>query len=125
MIPSLFEFTEEEIEFVFEQELPTLFLFRDSETDKDAEFMKVYAEASQTHRGKILFAYSDIASDIQERLGDFMGVTKEEMPVLVASVVGQMKKFKCKTKPSDLTVDSIGKWADDVLSGAVKAFYKS
>ena len=64
MIPTIFEFTDADIATVFEQELPTLFLFRDSATDKDAAFMDVFAEAAKTHKGKLLFSYSDIAVGI-------------------------------------------------------------
>lgn len=125
MVPTVFEFTEEEIDAVFGQQQPTLMLFRDSATDKDAAFMTVYSEAAKTHKGKMLFAYADVSGGIQERLAEFMGVTKESLPTLRAILPEEMKKFKCETKPSDLTVELIGKWADDVLSGAVKPNLKS
>jgi len=125
MVPTIFEFTEEEIDAVFGQQQPTLMLFRDSATDKDAAFMNVFTEAAKTHKGKMLFSYADITGGIQERLAEFMGVTKEQMPTLRAILPEDMKKFACETKPADLTVDIIGKWADDVLSGAVKPSLKS
>jgi|TARA_B110000305_G_C19203798_1_gene522479 protein disulfide isomerase len=100
-------------------------LFRDSATDKDAAFMTVFSEAATTHKGKMLFSYADVTGGIQERLAEFMGVTKEQMPTLRAILPEDMKKFKCDTKPADLTVAIIGKFADDVLSGAVKPNLKS
>lgn len=36
-----------------------------------------------------------------------------------------MKKFQSPTAPADLTVESIGQFADDVLSGAIKPHLKS
>jgi protein disulfide-isomerase A1 len=125
MVPTVFEFTEEEIDAVFGQQQPTLMLFRDSATDKDAAFMTVFSEAATTHKGKMLFSYADVTGGIQERLAEFMGVTKEQMPTLRAILPEDMKKFKCDTKPADLTVAIIGKFADDVLSGAVKPNLKS
>jgi len=76
MVPTVFEFTEEEIDAVFGQQQPTLMLFRDSATDKDAAFMTVFSEAATTHKGKMLFSYADVTGGIQERLAEFMGVTK-------------------------------------------------
>lgn len=125
MVPTVFEFTEEEIEAVFGQQQPTLILFRDNAADKDAAFMTVFSEAAKTHKGKMLFAYADVSGGIQERLAEFMGVTKENLPTLRAILPEEMKKYACETKPADLTVDVIGKWADDVLSGAVKPNLKS
>lgn len=63
MVPTVFEFTEEEIEPIFGQQQPSLFLFRSGD-DKDAEFMKTYEEAAKANKGKMLFAYSDIADGI-------------------------------------------------------------
>jgi len=87
--------------------------------------MTVFSEAAKTHKGKMLFAYADVSGGIQERLAEFMGVTKENLPTLRAILPEEMKKYACETKPADLTVDVIGKWADDVLSGAVKPNLKS
>lgn len=45
MIPSYFEFSEDEVENVFDKKKNIVFMFRD-EKDKDSEFMKVFEEAS-------------------------------------------------------------------------------
>jgi protein disulfide-isomerase A1 len=58
MVPTVFEFSEDEIEAIFGNQQNTAILFRD-EADKDADFMKVYEEAAKTHKGKVLFAYSE------------------------------------------------------------------
>ena len=47
------------------------------------------------------------------------------MPTLRAILIAEEKRFKCETKPADLTVDIIGQFADDVLSGAIKPHYRS
>lgn len=125
MVPTVFEFTEEEIDAVFGQQQATLILFRSSEKDKDAKFMTVFEEAAKTHKGKMLFSYSDATGGIQERLAEFMGVTADNLPTLRAVLPADMKKFQCETAAADLTVDVIGKFADDVLSGALKPHLKS
>jgi protein disulfide-isomerase A1 len=58
MVPTLFLFTEDEIEAVFGQQQNTLILFR-TKADDDAAYNKVFEEASKAHKGKMLFAYSD------------------------------------------------------------------
>ena len=47
------------------------------------------------------------------------------MPALWAIDVASKKKYKCETKPTDLTVDIIDKWANDVFDGAIKPDFKS
>ena len=51
-------------------------MFRD-EKDKNSDFMKIFEEASKKYKGKILFSFCDIKAGIQERLGEFMGVTSD------------------------------------------------
>jgi len=93
MVPTCFEFTDDEIEAIFGQQQPTIVMFRSSDTDKDAAFMTTFKDASKAHKGKILFAYSDAVGGIQERLAEFMGVTKTALPTLRAIMPADMKKF--------------------------------
>jgi protein disulfide-isomerase A1 len=124
MVPTVFEFTEDEIEPIFGQQQPTLFMFRSAE-DKDAAFMKTYEEAAKANKGKMLFAYSDIADGIQNRVAEFFGITKEQLPTLRSIIPADMKKFNSETKPADLTVEAITKFVDDVKSGTIKPHLKS
>jgi len=125
MVPTVFEFTEEEIEAIFGQQQPTTILFRSSETDKDAAFMTTFSDAAKAHKGKMLFAYSDVSGGIQERLAEFMGVTKDQLPTLRAILPADMKKYESPNKPADLTVENIGSFLDDVLAGNIKPHLKS
>jgi len=77
-------------------------MFRDENTDKNSEFMKVFEEASKTN--DILFAYSDISEGFQASFAELMDVKSEDMPTLRAFVPTQMQKYTCVTKPSDLTI---------------------
>jgi len=124
MVPTVFEFTEDEIEAIFGNQQNTVILFRDPK-DKDAAFMSVFTEAATTHKGKMLFAYSGVKDGIQERLAEFMGVTEADLPVLRAILPADMKKFESPVKAADLTVESIGTFLDDVLDGKMKAHLKS
>uniref|UniRef100_A0A7S3CQC5 Protein disulfide-isomerase n=1 Tax=Strombidium rassoulzadegani TaxID=1082188 RepID=A0A7S3CQC5_9SPIT len=124
MVPTVFEFTEEQIEAIFGQQQATVFLFRSAE-DKDAAFMKTFEEAALAHKGKMLFSYSDISDGIQSRIAEFMGVTKDQLPVLRAILPADMKKYECEVKPADLTVASVGTFIDGVLDGTIKPHLKS
>ena len=125
MVPTVFEFTEDEIEAVFGQQQPTVILFRNKATDDDAAFMTTFKDAAVTHKGKMLFTYSDVSEGIQERLAEFMGVTKDNLPTLRAILPADMKKYESENKPADLTIDNIGSFIDDVLSGKIKPHLKS
>jgi len=124
MVPTVFEFSEEQVEPIFGQQQPLVVLFR-SGADGEAEFMKTFDEAAKANKGKMLFSYSDVQGGIQEKLAEFMGVKSEHLPILKAILPADMKKFDCDTKPADLTVDVISKFVADVLSGSIKPSLKS
>jgi protein disulfide isomerase len=52
-------------------------------------------------------------------------MTADDLPSLRALKPEAMQKYVSGVAPADHTVESIGKWADDVLSGAVKPHLKS
>jgi len=87
--------------------------------------MNTYFEAAKVHKGKILFSYLDIHQGIQKRIGEFLGLTDADLPSLRAIIPGDMKKYKTDIKPQHLTVDSIGKFADDVIAGNIDQYLKS
>merc|ERR1712178_191717 len=124
MIPTVFEFDEDKIAPIFDKQQPVLFLFRGS-GDAESAFQKTFEEAAVTHKGKILFSYSGVTDGIQQRLGEFIGVTEADLPTLRAMKPDGMLKYAYPGAVADLTVDSIGKFADDVLSGAIKPHLKS
>jgi protein disulfide-isomerase A1 len=123
MVATLFKFSEEEIEAVFGQQQNTIILFR-KESQADDDFVKNFEAASQAHKGKILFAFSDGTVDIQEKLAEFMGVDEADLPTLRAITPEKMMKYKFEDTPS-LTAESVGKWVDGILDGSIKPHLKS
>lgn len=87
--------------------------------------MTVFKDAAKAHKGKMLFSYSGITDGIQERLAEFMGVTAADLPVLRAILPADMKKFESPTKVTELTIDNIGTFVQDVLDGKIKQHLKS
>jgi len=78
-VPTLFEFGEDYIEPIFAKRNPAMILFTD---EKDTKYQKAFSDAATANKGKILFSYSGVSAGIQERLGEFIGVTKKDLPTL-------------------------------------------
>jgi len=93
--------------------------------DKDAAFMTTFSDAAKAHKGKMLFSYADVSGGIAEKLAEFMGVQKTDLPLLAAILPAGMKKYRSSTAAADLTVASIGEFADDVLAGKAAEHLKS
>ena len=63
MVPTVFQFTEDEIEAVFGQQQEVLLFFR-AESDSESATQKVFEEAAVAHKGKMLFSYAGTANQI-------------------------------------------------------------
>jgi protein disulfide-isomerase A1 len=124
MVPTVFQFTEDEIEAVFGQQQNVLILFR-AETDKDSTFQKTFEEAAVAHKGKILFSYAGTANQIQSKLAEFMGVTEEDFPTLRALLPADMKKFNFDGDVKTVTEAQIGTFIDGIKDGSLKPHLKS
>lgn len=104
MVPTVFPFTEDEIEAVFGQQQKTVILFR-SEDDDSAPFMDVFKQAAEKYKGKMLFSYAGSANQIQAKLKEFMGVEDSDQPTLRAILPENMKKYRSELNVKDMTVD--------------------
>jgi protein disulfide-isomerase A1 len=123
-MPTVFAFDEDKIGPIFDKQQPVLFLFRGPD-DADSAFQKTFEEAAVAHKGKILFSYSGVTDGIQERLAEFIGVTAADLPTLRGMKPDGMLKYRSPIAAADLTVENIGQFADDMLSGAIKPHLKS
>jgi len=119
MVPTLFKFTEEEIDAIFGQQQNTLILFM-KEDQQSEPWFKAFEEASKQHKGKMLFSYSDGTVDIQEKLADFMGVQPADAPTLRAIKPSSMSKYRfggADDKTTELTVETLGAFIDSIIDG--------
>lgn len=124
MVPTIFEFSEDQIEAIFGNQQNTIILFQEK-IDKSSDTFKTFEQAAQTHKGKILFAYSSIFDGIQERLAEFMGVVKEDLPTIRIIMPAEMKKYQYPTALDTITVESVGTFVQDVIDGKLKPHLKS
>jgi protein disulfide-isomerase A1 len=114
----------DEAEGVFTYKQDTLILFRE-EKDENAQFMKVYEEAANALQGQIIFSYANITGGIQERIADFAGIKSDDLPILMAFDVKDMKKYASSIKPQDLNTEKIKNFIEEFKTGEMKQFLKS
>ena len=54
-----------------------------------------------------------------------MGINSSELPILMALMPENEKKYKCNIKPADLTVDKIVEFTHGLENGEIEPYYKS
>jgi len=123
MTPSMMVFSEEFIEPIFADKQPALILFTE---EKGQGYQSVFSQAAKEMRGDILFVTSGVNDGIQARLGEFLGVTDENMPTLrLINPQETMLKYTWEGEMSDLTVDNIKEWVTEFKEGKLVAKLKS
>ena len=54
-----------------------------------------------------------------------MGINSSELPILMALMPENEKKYKFNIKPADLTVDKIVEFTHGLENGEIEPYYKS
>ena len=126
-VPSLIEFSDQYIEPIFQQQKPALFLFINKGDAEHAKLLTVLTQASKELKGKILFAHSGVKDGIQQRLGEFVGVTDKDMPrLMIVGFGGEgVDKYVYSGNINEITVADIDKFVTGFTSGTLHKFLKS
>jgi protein disulfide isomerase len=67
-----------------------------------------------------------VSSGIQERLGEFLGVTKDDMPTIrIVEPGADLKKFMFEGDVNALDADAVGKFVDSFKDGSLTPHRKS
>ena len=124
-VPTLITFSEDYIEPIFGQRKSAIFLFRSS-SDANKDFAQTFAQAASTLKGEIIFVVSGVTEGIQQRLGEFIGVTESSLPTIrILDPSNGMKKFTFGGKIENLSVQGIKEFVHDFKSGSLQPFLKS
>jgi len=116
-------FNEEAIEPIFQQRNPAVVLFTEEES---SPALDVFKQASTQLEGKILFVKSGVSDGIQSRLGEFLGVTKDDLPTIrIVEPAEELKKFVYTGDAASISIADleafIGEWKDGKLAPHLKS----
>lgn len=89
--------------------------------DKYEEVKKVFIEVANQFQGQLYFIH---VPEKQQRLYDYMGINKDELPSLIAVRVSNGNK-KYKFEENELSVENIKTFCDNFLNGKLTIFLKS
>lgn len=125
-IPTFIEFSDEYIEPIFQEQKPALFFFHDSSADQE-KIKDVVGQTAEAHKGRIIFAHSGVSDGIQQRLAEFVGVTAEDLPRLVALGFNPsgIDKFVYEGDLPALTQEDVEKFLTQYENGELSKYLKS
>ncbi len=113
--PTVMNFDQNAAERIFGSQASAMIFFSDDAADAGLQDFKAFAGKN---KGKIIFAYSTVTTDLGEKLSEFIGINKDNSPCvrIIKFKDGQLDKY---------VIDDLEEGLTKFLSDDLKAYYKS
>ncbi|KAF7266518.1 protein disulfide isomerase [Rhynchophorus ferrugineus] len=118
--PLLVEFNHETAQKIFGGEIKShLLFFLDKSTDNYQTVTDVARDVAKNYRGQLLFVALDATEPDHERILEFFGMKKTDVPtVRLIKLEEDMAKYKPESE--ELTAENLQKFVQDYLDGKLK-----
>ncbi|XP_046916185.1 protein disulfide isomerase isoform X2 [Dermatophagoides farinae] len=119
-LPLAVEFNHDTAKKIFGGEIKSHLLLFISQKDDDYEKkIETYRSAAKSYKGKVLFVILNADDDEHEKIMEFFGIQKEQVPSMrLIRLEDEMTKFKPET--NDFNEQSIKDFVAGVLDGKIK-----
>jgi len=122
-VPKLITFSEDYIEPIFGDHQAAAILFTE---ETGTAYQAAFAQVASEMQGEILFVTSGVTEGIQSRLGEFIGVGKDDMPTLrLIDPQETMMKYAFEGDSKNLSVADVKSFVTDFKTGKLEAHLKS
>jgi len=122
-VPRLITFSEDYIEPIFGDHQAAAILFTE---DTDAAYQASFAQVAKDMQGEILFVTSGVTEGIQSRLGEFIGVGKDDLPSLrIINPGDTMLKYTWEGDAKNMSADDVKSFVSDFKAGKLQPSLKS
>lgn len=122
-LPLVVEFNHDTAQKIFGGDIKShLLLFISSSSDEFTSVRDQAAEVAKGFRDQVLFVTINTDDDDHQRILEFFGMNKEEVPSMrLIKLEEEMSKYK--PEKSDLTKDNIRSFVQDFIDGKLKQHY--
>jgi protein disulfide-isomerase A1 len=117
-------FNDKSAEFIFGKSKTGLFLYRDSENETQKNLDTIMQEIAPEHKGKISFVATGIKGELEEKLGEYIGITENMLPRLMIHDIKESEVLKY-TLDKEITADNVREFIRDYNDNKLQAEYKS
>jgi len=121
--PLIMSFDEKCAQLIFGKSVPGIFLYRDRNSEKSAEYEAVIKAIAEKLRGKLQFVITDIKEGLETRLAEYIGITAADLPtVRIHDTRSDLKKY---TMDGEITEENITAFIDNWENGKLRPTLKS
>jgi protein disulfide-isomerase A1 len=116
-------FDEKTAQLIFGKQVPGLFFYRTRGTDSEKTLDDLANGMAIELKGKIQIIVTDITDGVEERLGEYIGITKADLPTIrIADTREELKKFIME---GEITRENILTFVKDWEAGKLVSKIKS
>jgi protein disulfide-isomerase A1 len=124
-IPIVGRFSERSVEVIFDKNKVGLFYIRSDESAADVAFDEVLRKIAPAYRNKIVFVFSDIKYDIEERLGEYFALTEKDLPHIRITDVVNEQEIKNYILEKKINEENLVQFIHDFLDNKLTPYFKS
>jgi protein disulfide-isomerase A1 len=121
--PLVMKFDEKCAQLIFGKSTPGLFLYRDRNSEKTAEFDKIMSAVASQVQGKIQVIITDITEGLETRLAEYIGITSKDLPtVRIHDTRVDLKKFNMEGEITEANIlEFVNNWESGKLRPSLKS----
>lgn len=125
-MPHLFELNEEYASAIWDTEQSALYYITEDAAQRTSKVSN-FAQAADAIQGKIYFVTTDITSNNGQHIGQLMGLTKAELPIMAVLTPTQHGaiKYRYSGIADQASKEAIIAFATDFLNNKLTPFHKS
>jgi protein disulfide-isomerase A1 len=117
-------FNDKSAEFIFGKSKTGLFLYRDNENEATKGLDAIMQEVAPEHKGKVYFIATGIKGELEEKLGEYIGITENMLPRLMIHDIKESEVLKY-TLDKEITAENVRQFLLEYNNGTLNAEYKS
>jgi len=121
--PVIMIFDQKSAQFIFGENVPGLFLYRNPEDEKSKQLEEEFKKVAEHYKGNIQAIITGVKEGLESRLAEYIGITEADLPsIRIHDTTDELKNYIME---GEITYENMIKFVKDWENGQLKSTLKS